>query len=148
METYKDLCNSKPSIALRQMVKGLLKQTQRPNFHINMMSYGSTADEICFGCAATCAVQELKGLDLDSVTIQTLELRAGALNTSCLDQKEFEQAIDAARVGRILELFEYMGVPDRYNSSYDRRFCLCTRNWRDELEPVEHLIRELEAAGL
>lgn len=44
------------------MVYSLIKQEERDRFVIDMDTYGAANGSFCFGCAATCALQEMSGV--------------------------------------------------------------------------------------
>lgn len=54
---------TKPSEMVRAMINGLRRQDEREDFHIKMDKWAGLGSldgkPVCFGCAATCAVQEL-----------------------------------------------------------------------------------------
>jgi hypothetical protein len=51
----------KPSELLQAMVDGLMRHKDLPDFKVDMETFGRAEDDICYGCAATCALSELMG---------------------------------------------------------------------------------------
>ena len=147
--TFREMLKQ-PSAALQAMVSGLLKQSRRTDFKISMSTYGAAQLGVCFGCAATCAVQEAANVDLTSSTILPMAVRVDALGVSAIDCWEFELAIDNARCGRLRQLFEYfkLPVPSQYGDRMVVAFAeLTTENWRKQLPAVRRAIEELRKSG-
>lgn len=137
-----------PSTALQLMVDGLQRQSQRSDFKINMGTYGDEVQDTCFGCAATCTIQELAGKNLTKIDIGEIIARSIALGFDVDELREFEGCIDMARQGHLYSLFYFLGFGNVYDyDRYDLRFFL-DHNWRDELQAVEQLIGELKKNGL
>ncbi len=145
-----------PSAALQAMVDGLREQSKSKYFRITMATFGHSDGHFCFGCAATCTIQQIAGKhfeasdlinnnDMDSSVFQ----RANALNFDVEQLRDFEDAIDSARKGRISRLFFFFGVPiTRDSAKYHHRFHLGTDDWKSELPKVEELIAELRENNL
>lgn len=148
MRTFKELCSGKPSKALRAMVDGLLDAEKREDFKVNFGTFGALENGVCFGCAATCAVQMLSGVSLDGSVIFERSIRAKALDVVYDDLICFEHAIDRAREGYLYQLFDYMGVDDEWMDEYNDRFYLYTNDWKGQIPEVEKLIIELESKNL
>lgn len=137
-----------PSAALQFMVDGLRKQSKREDFFVSMSTFGSSDGETCFGCAATCAIQELTGTNLTVKEINGVEERAKALNFDLGELEHFECCINDAREGVLFNLFSFFGLLDKYESNYDDRFFLGSVDWKNQLTAVEKLIKELKEKGL
>ena len=45
MKTLKELCDGKPSNAIKAMIEGLRTQSKRPDFKIRMSTFGSQHQE-------------------------------------------------------------------------------------------------------
>lgn len=138
---------SKPSEALQAMVDGLLEQSERPDFEVNMKVFGAVQGGICYGCAATCAIQKIAGRNLDIDSIDSSTLRAWTLGFLRDDMLAFESAINMARTGDMGELFIYFGFED---AGYWRfaGFNLDNSNWREQLPAVRAHINSLKKRGL
>jgi len=136
-----------PSAALQAMVDGLRKQSKRKDFVINMSTYGESRGEICFGCAATCAVQQISGINL---TVEDIDVANQSLKLGYdFDHlSAFEMSINAARLGDMYLLFLFFDLVWQYDFDYDERFFLKTENWEEQLPAVEALIAELKEKGL
>lgn len=154
----KDLI-SKPSEALEVMVQGLLNQDKREDFKVNM---GTFWDDnipqfgdapkviICFGCAATCFLQEIAKVNLtyDPAYPKSGIYRHTSMGLDPREADSFEDAIDMARGGELRDLFDLFGVLDKWRRVFDNRFCLTTPTWKNDLPLVNSLIDDLKSEGL
>lgn len=148
--TFRELCQGKPSIALKAMVAGLLKMSQRADCRIEMGTFGDFENGICYGCAATAAIQELCQIEFTPHQFMRERDRVEALGVETSDLRAFEYAIDSARKGELMELFLYMGLQSKIHHSNERhnmRFCLTNKNWQKALPDVNALIQDLETEG-
>jgi len=162
MKTFREILG-KPSSALQAMVDGLREYSGRKDFVVDMGSYGHVEGGICYGCAATCAVQKTLGLDYLSVgySYPRSSKDLGSEQLLGVDSRDlcaFETAIDQARKGDLWELMGYFNVDsdvldsvmlvDRScTTKWDRRFDL-EDNWREQLGVVEAVISEMKVLGL
>jgi hypothetical protein len=121
-----------PSSAVRAMVNGLRNQDRRADFQVDMGSFGLVHRGVCFGCAATCALQEATGRNF---TVRDI-------TEHCLS--DWELMIDGLRSGFVKGLLNYYEV-DSFD--FDLPY-LSTENWRDNLEPYERLATYLESIDL
>lgn len=152
---FKDLL-PKPSDAVQAMVDGLLKQSKRKKFVINMGTFGDFADEhkVCFGCAATCTIQEATKINFTSGVkehIRSLEGRATILNWDIEDLCLFENAIDSLRLLYIGSLFNYYNINytlEELNIYHSLIVPLHTHAWKEGLHTYKILIKELKKNGL
>lgn len=154
---FKDLL-PKPSDAVQAMVDGLLKQSKRKKFVINMGTFGDFADEhkVCFGCAATCAIQYItkKNFHPKYGSIKGKSVRAKILNWEYNDLDNFETIIDYVRLGRLYMLFNYYDRNDIINNRYkmkqyqEQLVPLETDTWKKELYRFENLVIQLRKDGL
>lgn len=112
-QRIKDIAQT-PSGAIRAMITGLRTQAARPDFEIDMEAYGDAKGKVCFGCAATCTLQQLSGKNLTPDTIVNLELRAQAYGYYFGDTHAFEQAMNLLRQGMVIWLMRYFDVEDQY----------------------------------
>lgn len=136
---------TKPSQAVDAMIAGLRRQSRRKKFLIDMDTYGaySVSRSMCFGCAATCALQEIAGknfVDFFSIRDNALRLKyLGLEEHSDMWYNCFEKAIDELRKGDAERILEYFDVP--YSLYHEILFspehlelsCLETHNWRERL---------------
>lgn len=151
MKTIKELIKSKPSIALQGMVDGLLKQSKRKGFKINMNTYGVDDFKICYGCAATCTVQQITKHNFKPGEIWLRSHRSQALNVEFDDLYAFEHAVNEARFGDMTKLFVYCDALGFYLSNFgwiDYQFQLMDENWQEQLPAVRRVIKELKKNGL
>jgi hypothetical protein len=146
MKKIKDVI-TKPSEALQAMVDGLLEQSQRSDFKIDMNIFGKydSYDNICYGCAATCTVQKLLNKNL---TKENINMNLHSEFYGIEDICKFESVMNDARGGYLERLFEYFDLSDKFEDDFDNRFWLETDNWQEELPEVNELIKELKEKGL
>lgn len=140
---------SKPSEALQAMVDGLLEQDKRPDFEVNMSTFGDHNEDerMCYGCAAACAIQKLAGKNLDAESIFDLYARAGGLGISTKSLDVFETAIDIARQGGLINLFHFFNIYDVPLRLRLGGWSLQTHNWREQLPVVIGFIEKLKKEG-
>lgn len=135
-----------PANALQAMVDGLREQSKRPDFLVDMSTYGEASSDgaICYGCAATCAVQKATGINLTAKSIGYKAVQAVALDVASDDLRMFEAVINEARCGRLYQLFWYFRMTRLYRESYNNRWFLSDSNWEAQLPAVESFIAELK----
>jgi hypothetical protein len=92
--------NSRPSAAIKFALDGLDRLKDAAGYEIDMYTFGDyrSEDNLCVGCAATAAIQEMCKKDLTASTIYGAGRRAQALGLDRYELVRFEQAIDLARV--------------------------------------------------
>ena len=148
-----------PSTALQYMVDGLLKQSKRKGFMINMETFGELEDidtgkkskQICIGCAATCAIQQLANKNLNKENIQYLARRAKYLGFDYVELDAFEMALDKFRYADFTYLFNFFGISGsrsmvwQYEKNYTYK--LTTNSWKLILPEVKKLIEQLKSNG-
>lgn len=143
----KEKCEGKVWKALQFMVDGLRRQSKRDDFKVDMDNFGyfDRRNNVCYGCAATCSIQEISGINLSKNNIDFLENRSYALKIEDVELFDFECAIDDARQGDLESLFIFFDKNEIFSpSSFNERFFLTTRSWQTELPRVEQLISELK----
>lgn len=138
---------SKPSQALQAMIDGLRTQSQRYDFKIRMGTFGHSDGAICFGCAATCAVQEIAQTNLSVSAMHYFVDRAAALNFELSGFAEFEGSIDTARYGDMGRLFEYFDLDYSKGQNYNIDLVLRDDDWEKVLPNYEALVARLEKDG-
>lgn len=147
MNSMKNYCPT-PSSAIRAMINGLRNQSQRDDFSVDMLTFGAHIGSTCFGCAATCAVQQATGINFTRDSIKSCVSKSKAVGVSPLHLQQFEYVIDDLRLGAIAPLFEY------YDLDIPRELiCLdlplmVNSTWEDSLPAYEALAAELEKSGL
>lgn len=137
----------KPSIALQHMIDGLLKQSRRRNFEISMGTFGSSANGICYGCAATCTIQSLSKVNFTPINIPYVSQRAEKTQTNYEELESFEGAMDYARRGYLDVLFKFCGLSPKEGMRYQALFDLKDENWKEQLPEVKKTISKLKKAG-
>lgn len=163
---------TKPSEALQAMVDGLKEQDEREDFEIDMDVWGMVRNKMCFGCAATCAIQKIAGKNLNHdipkeyMDKSTGEIRAVHLHEEILglettqEATDFECAINNARKGKLPLLFKFFDIyPVDYMTYAKYKTLTCiyddknnlmsmeTNNWRKFIPFVEKKIMQLQEAG-
>lgn len=138
---------SKPSEALKAMVDGLINQSKRKDFKIDMKYFGRGVKGVCFGCAATCAIQQITGRKFTATNVgdEDFEKREKVMK---VDYCVFEDCINLARKGIMYDLFNFFQLGSYFIHSYNSRFNLENDNLESQLPKVEKLIAELKAKGL
>jgi len=158
MGTLLEKIKGKPSVAVRASILGIKKHSQREDFYIDMDTYGFSYDGSCFGCMATCGLQELTGVTFGPDTIWNRDLRAAAVGESLREVTDFEDAINELRMGAPSYLFRFCGVQvEGYDDIEDFAAelaadvgltCMDTDDWQDYLPSYVILADRLEALGL
>lgn len=132
-----------PSAAVQAMIDGLLKMHKDPNFEIRMDTYGSHVGGICFGCAATCCIQEACGVRFTPQVIISIIARSDLVGVH--DMYEFELAINDFRKGYPASLFAFYGMKSRPED--DHRIYLETGDWLSEIPKIQTMVDDWEAMG-
>jgi hypothetical protein len=141
MKKIKDII-SKPSQAIRAMCEGLIDQNKRTDFIVNMDTFGSYIDGICYGCAATCAIQNITGRNLTAgEQIERVTNRSKVLRLDHEDLERFEFIIDDVRRGNfglgLIRLFEYFGFEESEALNFERYFLALPYMERFDLEEIK-----------
>ena len=158
LKSIKELC-PKPSDAVMAMVNGLRKQSKRKNFRIRFSSFGSreyadgTDKIICFGCAATSAIQFIANKNFTGEEIDTRAERGEFLGFDKNELQDFEEAIDNLRNGWVRALFFFYGL--NYSDYFallqpmkERLEDLHDLNWKEEIHHYEDFANKLKEIGL
>lgn len=152
MKNIRDLVE-KPSQAVRLMTKGLRNPG---NISVDMHSFGNQRRGVCFGCAATCTVQQLMSRTFElkdfvkhteSYEVQEVYRRNkwSELSGITIDSiAEFEWAIDDLRKGKPSALFDLFNVSEPYgfeglpvlNSDFTEEHLLRYDAYADQLEAL------------
>lgn len=145
MQLIKDIVTT-PSAALQAMIDGLAEQSKRPDFEIDMRSFGRSWGGICFGCAATCAIQKIGGKNLTEKYIRD---RAEFFGFGYGDMEFFEAAIDNSRAFNFTHLFIYYSKekPD-FLLDYNANKCMTTANWQELIPTFQEIVDRLKSEGL
>ena len=123
--------------AIQAMIDGLFAADRRADFVIDMATYGSASDTICYGCAATCALQQITNCQL---THKTIYCKGQYLDDDIYFIRRFESAIDSFREGISVPLQVFCGVhiPPHYHTWH-----LTTSNWKQEIYQIQEYVQEL-----
>ena len=146
MKTFRELIDRKPSNALQAMINGLRETEARPDFVVSMGTFGTEREGLCFGCAATCAIQKISGHNFAPNEIFGSQRKARALNMLEEDVSRFEEAMNEARMGDLSPLFAYCDVSPNRRIVSDWHMSDC--DWRGCIPLVEQAIAELREMGL
>ena len=111
MISIREVC-PKMSDAIDAMIKGL-REILGDNFKVDMESFGHANRGVCYGCAATCAIQQIAGKlftpdDLEYAYM--VAKKATALDMNKEEMLAFETAIDQFRMGNIWFLLKFYGI--------------------------------------
>lgn len=156
MKTFKELCDGKMWKAVEAMLTGLSEQSKRTDFKINMATFGRSDHKVCFGCAATCTIQQLAGVNFTVSNIQDVGDRAYATQTDLYDLSNFETAINELREGMISPLVNYfdkgkdVNYPKIYTSlrSIQASLPILLDDWQYKLQPYYYLLNFLKQHDL
>lgn len=139
-----------PSEFLQAMVDGLEAAEKHPKQSIWMGTYGKVFSEVCYGCAATWALQTLVGRELSEAEVVALGgwQELGGYFEDGDRVMEFEMAMDRARAGALWPLTSFCGLDEHALAYWEDRWALHTLDWADGLPAVRKAIKEMQAAGL
>lgn len=148
-KTFREILK-KPSAAVRAMVDGL-REIPGETFRVRMESFGYSIGGVCYGCAATCAVQQATGKRFLPDQIGKLTVTSIMLDIEVMDMGRFEWVIDSLRKGQFVHLANYFGVPHESlcRCALDRDALpeLTNDNYLERLPAYEAFADRLEAAG-
>ena len=140
----KETFRGKPSDALEYMCDGLLKQDKRKDFEIAMSTFGDTDGEVCFGCGATSAIQEIAGRNLTAENICDREL----IGFDPIEMFKFEVVINDARLGWLYSLFAFCEVIEVDCQKWMCLWRMDSENWKSCIPTIRKAIREMRAVGI
>ena len=139
--------------AVDAMINGLKNQSERAGFTVSMNSYGEAhgitayGEIMCFGCAATCAIQEYAGVNFNYRSIPNERARALAINVDVDILAEFEISIEWLRGGHAYKLSNFCQLDEDDHHSVNRYFValpeLTNENWDGYLLEYETALCEL-----
>ena len=89
------------SMTVKEIIMAMVEGVQNPSVNLDMATYGSARNGICFGCAATNTVCKISGKVFDIDNIRGVIDRSILINCDASFLELFENAIDALRQGRI-----------------------------------------------
>ena len=139
-----------PQAAMAAMCDGLEAQDKRSEFTVDLdfflMVSDKTGVNVCCGCAATCAVQQIarrnynpKFIAPDDAKVLAVTERALYLDIDPEQLMVFEYAMDSARLGLMRGLYEFYSLP-RPPHTINPFTPLNNNNWRDKLAEVRKWI--------
>jgi len=143
----------KPSDAVQAMIDGLRNQYKRLDFKIVMAAFAGNSDNVCYGCAATCALQEISNKDLVSgdINLHHRQVRAKKYNLDVHEVESFEMAIDLLRTGEPYYLLYLYGVrmPQSLRAIPNRKLpFLTSENWVLKIKDYEKFAGNLKKMNL
>jgi hypothetical protein len=143
--------------AVDAMIKGLYRQSKRSDFKIDMATFGfySGTRKKCFGCAATCTIQQIGNVNFKDDQIHEAFKN---LNVSNGDLQRFENAIDTFRTGYAMYVPLYNMQPLLHYFKLTRKKKLCaeiskkskhllkldTFNWRTRIPEYRKFCKYLK----
>jgi len=89
------------SMSAKQIVQAMIDGLNKPWVTVSMLTYGAVVKDVCFGCAATNTICQIKGSAFNASNIATGKRRSVFLNTPLNFLKIFEYAIDHLKAGNI-----------------------------------------------
>jgi hypothetical protein len=156
-----EMAGGKASLVVRAICDGL--EDVPPDFRVDMGTYGVYSHGVCFGCAATCAVMKIAGVQFDAASVRSSDSRATEAGLSHRDLLEFEGIVDGFRSGYHVATFlqNLCRVPrevhfdvmqqfrqETYDGAYKALpWSLDTVDWREELSKVRRFAELLAERG-
>ncbi len=141
----------KPSDAVRAMIEGLEQHSKREDFFVDMGHYLMVDSEQreCFGCAATCALQQItdRGLQANDFDYRRTSSRSEVFNIDGYEINCFEEAVDQFRRGDVSSLFKFYGIPLIRWVNF-KLPVLETDNWQIRLPQYKKFLKILISKGL
>ena len=125
-----------------ELIDAMIIGLKNPSCQINMITYGNVIDGICFGCAATNAIQYLSGEKFTPDNIIGGYNRAKYLKLDLNILDRFENAINYLRLGNIDTANFYLaglGIPKIIYDLNKRYPELTTENYMENLHHYEEL---------
>lgn len=159
----------RPSDALFALADGL--EQRQDGQLIDMGSYGHISEDgVCFGCAATWALQQLHGAPLPNAYFAAVDEnercpgaeanrhygdRADALAVDTEDLYRFEEAMNLARLGSLFPLFDFFEIHTKdqemiFSQVSDNPTNLWRLNentWKEELPHFREFAETLKEMG-
>jgi len=168
-----NLAAVKPSEWVQYMCDGLEQQSERGGFSVDMTLFWmyDPNEEMCFGCAATCALQEALGVDFQSDFRRPHRHNSRTWSpfnkeVDAMAYKRVEEAIDWLRIGTFVWFIQVMSELNGFDTDeftakakHDavlRRALgygssglpsLLTCNWKEQLPHYRELIEPLRRIG-
>lgn len=149
MKQIRDLIKL-PSQALDIMCDGLEAQSKREGFKVNMDYFYKHEAQTCFGCAATCFLQQVTNTDLPTnMGFSDSADRGVWLDLERMDMLTFEDIMDDVRCWEFWWLFGYFGfdfepffkLVNTLPEWSDNEFFLRTTDWEEQLPKVRAIAK-------
>ena len=110
MRLIKELA-PKPSDAIIAMLEGIEASKPNKEFILDFSTFGRSGQTLCYGCAATCAVQQLSGIRFEvGHQIDNLTQRSELTKIKPIGLRGFELAIDDFRLGKVGLLSQFYAI--------------------------------------
>ena len=144
---FKELCQNKPSVALKAMLDGTEEVYNSKDFEIDLMDYGQIKKKKLAVCMATCAVFKLTGKVYTKDNIEDCYERAKFLGVEYIELFKFQMALSTfVLFGWTLDLnkfFECKLPP------IERRWSFVKYNPQDkQLNHIREYITQIEGLDL
>lgn len=153
MKTIKELA-PKPSDAITAMIDGLREQSQREDFVVDMHDFGTKRNSgMCCGCAATCAIQKLTGINFKGLYVTEMPsdflARVKEFELGRESMGEFEDIINQFRLTNWVVLLRFYDIEPIYGAIPNKELRgLWNDNWKENLHLYEAYRDQLKAIGL
>lgn len=144
----------RPSDAVQAMIDGLKEQATREDFAVDMGTFAGRNPEQCFGCAATCFLQKVSGIN---ITVENAGVNCNMANSFTkraaiygFDEDEvhrFELVLDRLRSGEPYSLLSLYGI-DQFRWPEFKLPYLNTENWRKKIQYYQRYVEILKKKGL
>lgn len=136
------------------MVYSLIKQSERAEFKVDMDTYGVSNKTFCFGCAATCAIQEMSGVRFEVEDTYSVfqERVCSALGIRYEDEKRIEWFFNSLRLSddySILDLDAHpdMKITDQMMKELTNVPALTSETWKQNIGKFVKLADKWSAEG-
>ncbi len=101
MKTTKTFRQQILSMTAGEIIMSMVKGLEKPVTKINMSTFGSSNNDVCYGCAATNTICKITDVKFNKLNIKRREYRATAVKSTEQFLELFECAIDELRRGYI-----------------------------------------------
>lgn len=104
--------------ALEFMLAGIESARNRADFKIDMGTFGNSVrltdnSRMCYGCAATCTIQQIANKEFKGKEIVWCVDRADYLGFNKNELDRFEEAIDSVRMADFQEIIDFCYTADK-----------------------------------
>lgn len=139
---------SKPSEFLQAMVDGM--RNLYPNQEINMATFGEVVGKVCYGCAATWALQNLAGRQLttDEVAVRGRNDKGPIEGESSRAILKFDRAMNLARAGVMWDFALFCELPADALARWEGLWNLSKLPDKAGFDTIDRAIVEMQEVGL